>query len=90
MHALVVVAGRALGARWVQEERAHMLGDTRIYVRIATVQSAALSRRTGGRARPGRFVPPSNRRRFISHLHNHRKVFGFDCVRTENRHLIRT
>ncbi|EFA12109.1 hypothetical protein TcasGA2_TC002255 [Tribolium castaneum] len=69
MHALMVVSRGPLRARWVKEKRAHMFGNTSIYVRITTFESPLT--RTRRSSSPGRFVPPADRRRLVRHLHNH-------------------
>lgn len=71
VHALVVIPG-PLRPRMVQEERAHVFRDTSVYVRSCAAVETPLGR-TGRRAGPGRFVPPTHR--LVRHLHNHQLRF---------------
>lgn len=75
MHALMVIPGRPLRARRVQEE-AHMLRHAAVDVRVPGARrlQRALSR-TRGRPGPRGLVPPSYGRALICHLHNHQFRF---------------
>lgn len=69
VHALVVIPGRPLRPRRVQEE-AHVLGDAAVDVRVAGALQRALAGTRGGPG-PRGLVPPSHGRALVCHLHNH-------------------
>lgn len=82
VHTLMIIPGRPLRPRRVQEE-SHVFRDATVDVRVSGARIQPALRRARGCPGPRGLIPPSHGRALVGHLHNHQ--FGLFAKNTVTR-----